>query len=645
MRALISNSDLCVQDNLGCTALDVAAAGNHLKSETVRLLAQTEREPVNTPNNKGDSDECLLEASRSGCVREAQKLLDAGTNVDTCSNGVACKGTVGERGGRTPLSLAFEGGHPGIVKMLLSHGADPNSADDENSSPLHAATLDGHIDVVRHLLTMGADLNLRDTELQAPLCDAALEGCEDVVECLLEAGADPDAANSTNRMPLFDACSNGHNGVVQSLLAAGADLNARDDTGRTPIFEACSNGWDGVVRELISNSDLRVRNNLGCTALDVATAGDHLNSETVRLLTQNERELVNTPNNKGDSDERLLEASRSGRVREVQKLLDAGANVDTCSNGVACKGTVGERGGGTPLSLACEGGHLGVVKMLLSRGADPNAADDEHSSPLHAAALDGHIDVVRHLLTMGADPNLRDTELQTPLCDAALEGHGDIVECLLEAGADPDVTDSTNQTPLFDACTNGRNGVVQSLLAAGADPNARDDTGRTPLSEACSNGRDAVVRELISNSDLRFRDNLGCTALDVAAAGDHLNSETVRLLAQNERGLVNTPNNKGEIPLHIAAEMGDFDTALALAGSNVFATAMSCVQHSHDHFMRNESHDVETNVSCETVSPFSCDIVSHEKCFVCHEPLGSVAICKYFRSGQSLSDTWAWWHL
>ena len=599
---------------------------------------------MNTPNNKGDSDECLLEASRSGRIREAQKLLDAGANVDTCSDGVACKGTVGERGGGTPLSLAFEGGHLGIIEMLLSRGADPNSADNENSSPLHTATLDGHIDVVRHLLTMGADPNLRDTELQMPLCDAALEGCEDVIECLLEASADPDATDSTNRMPLFDACSNGHNGVVQSLLATGADPNARDDTGQTPVFEACSNSRDGVVRELISNSDLHVRNNLGCTALDVAAASDHLNLETVRLLAQNEREPVNTPNNKGDSNECLLEASRSGCVREEQKLLDAGTNVNTC-NGVACKGTMGEWGGGTPLSLAFEGGHPGIVEMLLSHGSDPNSADDENSSPLHTATLDGHIDVVRHLLTMGADPNLRDTELQVPLCDAALGGNGDVIECLLEAGADPDVTDSTNRTPLFDACTNGRNGVVQSLLAAGADPNARDDTGRMPLSEACSNGRDAVVRELISNSDLHFRDNSGCTALDVAAAGDHLNSETVRLLTQNERGLVNTPNNKGEIPLHIAAEMGDFNMALALAGSNVFATAMSCVQHSCDHFMRNKSHDAETNVSCETVSPFSHDIVSHEKCFVCHEPLGSVAICKYFRSGQSLSDTWAWWHL
>ena len=397
---------------------------------------------MNTPNNKGNCDECLLEASRSGRVREAQKLLDAGANVDTC-NGVACKGTVGVRGGGTPLSLAFEGGHLGIIKMLLSHGADPNSADDENSSPLHAAALDGHIDVVRHPLTMGADPNLRDAELQTPLCNAALEGCEDVVECLLEAGADPDATNSTNRTPLFDACSNGHDGVVQSLLAAGADPCARDDTGRMPVFEACWKGRDRVVRELVSNSDLHVRNNSGCTALDVATAGDHLNSETVRLLVQTERELVNTPNNKGNCNECLLEASRSGRVREAQQLLDSGANVDTC-DGVACKGTVGERGGGTPLSLACKGGLLGVVEMLLSHGADPNSADDENSSPPHAAALDGHIDVVRHLLTMAADPNLGGAHLRTPLFNAAFEGHEDIIECLLEASADPNVTDSAN---------------------------------------------------------------------------------------------------------------------------------------------------------------------------------------------------------
>ena len=165
--------------------------------QTVRVKRMQTKKMQNK-KRPHDCDECLLEASCLGRVREAQKLLDAGTNVNTCSNGVAFKGTMGERGGGTPLGLACEGGHPGVIKMLLSRGADPNSADDKNSSPLHAAALDGHINVVRHLLTMGADPNLRDTELQMPLCDAALEGCEDIIECLLEAGADPDVADSTN---------------------------------------------------------------------------------------------------------------------------------------------------------------------------------------------------------------------------------------------------------------------------------------------------------------------------------------------------------------------------------------------------------------------------------------------------------------
>ena len=66
------------------------------------------------------------------------------------------------------------------------------------------------------------------------------------------------------------------------------------------LFLKPAGSRDGVVRELISNSDPCVRDNLECTALDVAVAGDDLNSETVRLLAQNEMEPVNTPNNKGD---------------------------------------------------------------------------------------------------------------------------------------------------------------------------------------------------------------------------------------------------------------------------------------------------------------------------------------------------------
>lgn len=48
-------------------------------------------------------------------------------------------------------------------------------------------------------------------------------------------------------------------------------------------------------------------------------------------------------------------------------------------------------------------GHLEVVKMLVSRGADKSCKDKLGYTPLHAAAASGHIEIVKYLLRMGAE--------------------------------------------------------------------------------------------------------------------------------------------------------------------------------------------------------------------------------------------------
>ena len=49
-----------------------------------------------------------------------------------------------------------------------------------------------------------------------------------------------------------------------------------------------------------------------------------------------------------------------------------------------------------------------MVKLLLDRGAEPNAADQLGATPLHYAAVEGHKAVVQLLMSRGADPNLAD---------------------------------------------------------------------------------------------------------------------------------------------------------------------------------------------------------------------------------------------
>lgn len=63
--------------------------------------------------------------------------------------------------------------------------------------------------------------------------------------------------------------------------------------------------------------------------------------------------------------------------------------------------------GRTPLCVAVESGHYGVVKYLLDRGADPNAYDESHAgySILQRALRQGFVRISSILIREGADPS------------------------------------------------------------------------------------------------------------------------------------------------------------------------------------------------------------------------------------------------
>ncbi|KAI4587814.1 hypothetical protein MJG53_005601, partial [Ovis ammon polii x Ovis aries] len=86
----------------------------------------------------------------------------------------------------------------------------------------------------------------------------------------------------------------------------------------------------------------------------------------------------------------LHAAAEAGHVDICHMLIQAGANIDTCSEDQR-----------TPLMEAAENNHLDAVKYLIKAGALVDPKDAEGSTCLHLAAKKGHYDVVQYLLSNG----------------------------------------------------------------------------------------------------------------------------------------------------------------------------------------------------------------------------------------------------
>ena len=199
------------------------------------------------------------------------------------------------------------------------------------------------------------------------------------------------------------------------------------------------------------------------------------------------------------TDQKLIEAARSGDAEEVRALLEQGAHV-----------TAEDSSGATALVAAAYGNHVEAARLLVEAGADVNAKDSTEQSAYLIATSEVGDDVTLLDLTLdaGADVNAKDSFNGTGLIRAADRGYVRIVRRLLETDTDIDHVNRLGWTALLEAIILGggdeaHTEVVRVLAEGGVDVNIADGDGVTPLAHARAQGYEEMAA-ILTDAGARY---------------------------------------------------------------------------------------------------------------------------------------------
>jgi ankyrin repeat protein len=161
-------------------------------------------------------------------------------------------------------------------------------------------------------------------------------------------------------------------------------------------------------------------------------------------------------------------------------------------------------------------GNEAIVRLLLMKGADPEAKTRKGYTGLHKAAQSGNETAVQLLLEEGVDVDSQSEDGKTALHYACQRDNDEVIQLLLKHKADPNAEDKYERTALHHAAEYGHETVVQLLLEHKADPNAKDKGETTVLHYAAEAGHETVVQLLLKHkADPNAMDGDGITALQV----------------------------------------------------------------------------------------------------------------------------------
>jgi uncharacterized protein len=221
-----------------------------------------------------------------------------------------------------------------------------------------------------------------------------------------------------------------------------------------------------------------------------------------------------------------------------------------------------------------------LVRTLIQKGTDVNAAQADGTTALHWAAYHDDAQAASLLIRAGSNVNAVNRYGVPPLSLACTNGSAAVVKLLVDAGADVNATMKGGETVLMIAARSGSVAAVKTLLLHGARHDGRERHGQTALMWAAAEGHTEIVRALIeAGADVNATLDSGFTPfffavregrIDVVHALLQAGVNVSAPLQRREGAPGAAPETykpaagRGTSPLLLAVQNGHFELAIAL---------------------------------------------------------------------------------
>ncbi|XP_013141938.1 PREDICTED: serine/threonine-protein phosphatase 6 regulatory ankyrin repeat subunit A [Papilio polytes] len=427
----------------------------------------------------------------------------------------------GNEAGVTALHAACASGLTRLTAALLEHGARHNLqtayGEQEDTvyrqTPLHLAVLNNHEGAVLAILehkkliekgemaaadrsnvSLLPNLNMKNSEGDTPVSLALTEGHKNLVKPLIEGGADPNVRNGKGFTALHQAIVEEDSRIAIYLLDQGADMDALTEAGETPLQLAIHCRLGLVVEALcVRGVDMSRLDAHGVPPLWAAL--DSGQEEVASILVRNGADAdCWGPGPDGCLQTLLHKAIDENKESLATFLIRSGCDVE-CARRAAAGGEGAELAAErhTPLHLCCTWGLSDVIQTLLEHGANINSKDAEGKTPLHIAIENQHAGIISLLLSQpGIDLSARDNKGVSPFAAALTARNNKAAQAILEKNPSAaEQVDKKGRNFLHVAIQACDVESVMFLLSVEVDVNSDIDAaatnlkGRNPLHELC----------------------------------------------------------------------------------------------------------------------------------------------------------------